>query len=384
MKSHYLIVLSFLLSAIGGAGCKSQPEKEAVPERQALDQEAVTVFARQMIYSVTHGDATFCNDAFDQKGIKAKISENSLVNSSMDTDFGKEFLDYNFHYGDQWLKVLEQGGDVSFQKYYEKDGEHHILLRTYQDFGIKIEDFIVDTVDNQLKITDGFLYNVSTTFSNYVKYVILYNVLQKTDPEGSTRYFVQCDELLNSKKEKEALKLLEDQRELLQEYPFYTQQILHAAFMANPATFPDFLKNHEGLDERSRLTHLLLYYANGGYVDEAEKVIEELIKITGDDPVYLFFFARTNLIAKKYGDALLCLDNLTNAFPPLWDVWQTRAECLYHLDKKDEFVDNLLKGCDLYGLTDEELQTIVKNKYPKMLNPLKTALENKKSEEKAS
>ena len=118
MKSHYLIVLSFLLSAIGGAGCKSQPEKEAVPERQALDQESVTVFARQMIYSVTHGDATFCNDAFDQKGIKAKISENSLVNSSMDTDFGKQFLDYNFHYGGQWLKVLEQGGDVSFQKYY--------------------------------------------------------------------------------------------------------------------------------------------------------------------------------------------------------------------------------------------------------------------------
>lgn len=381
MKLHSSIVLAFFLLATCVFGCKPKTEKETVPVRQALDKESVTVFARQMIYSVTHGDATFCNSAFDQKGIKAKIAENSLVNSSLDTDFGKAFLEENFHYGDQLLNVMEQGGDVAFQQYYEKDGQHHILIRTYQDFGIKIEDFVVDTVDNQLKITDGFLYNISSTFSDYVKYMILYNVLQKTDPEGSTRYFAQCDELLKNKKEKEALQLLENQRELLKEYPFYTQQLLQAAFLANPAKFPDFLKKHDELDERSRLIHLLLYYANGGYVNETEETIESLIDLTGDDPIYLFFFARTNLIAKRYEDALICLDNVVNALPPLWDIWQMRADCLYHLDKNDAFIENILKGRDLYGLSNDELLTITKTKYVNMLTPLKTALENQKAEE---
>ncbi len=370
------IILLLCLSACIFFSCKQKAQETETEEQIVLDKNTVTAFAKQIVYSVNRGDAEFFNNAFDKEHIKTIISDNSLVFSSLDTDFGKEYFEYCFHQGDFAVETVNNGGDFYFQQYYEKDGEHHIIFRTYQGYGIKIEDFTVNTVNNQLKIKDGFLYNLSTSFSNQVRYSVLLNVLQKTDAGGYTPILAEAGDLMQAKKYSEAFTLLETNAENLKEYPYFTQLYLQAAFMTKPMQFINFIDNQE-LDERAKLIHKLLYYTNGGYLKESEETINKLIDFTGDDPIYLFLYARANEIAGKYNDALVCLENLENALPPLWDITLTKLQCCEKSGNDSLFVATMLSTKEIYGMTDDEIKEFTSTDFPKMLNKVNKGISDK-------
>ena len=85
-----------------------------------------------------------------------------------------------------------------------------------------------------------------------------------------------------------------------------------------------------------------------------------MIPLTGDDPIYLLFYAKACMNAKDYQRALDCLVTAESALPLLWDLWYSELQCHKGLKDKEGFEQCLQRGKDAYGMSDEELNGIRK------------------------
>jgi tetratricopeptide (TPR) repeat protein len=359
----------FILILLMFFSCNSKNKEKQTSDKVVPDSVTVTVFARQIQSSVNDCDPDFYNNAFDKAYIKNLISQNSIVYSSMDIDFGKKFFENNFKIGDFSVSVVEKGGDFRFVRYYKKEGQHHVVFRTYQDYGMTIDDFVVDTVKGQLKIKDGFIYNLSTSFSNNVCYNVLFEVMNKTNPESATKNILDANTLLKNGKSKEAKLLLLKNKELLKEYPYYRQLYIQSIYESDK---PHFVANLEqlrtdGFDERSVMLHKLLFYSNSGMVAETEKTINQLIEETGDDPIYLIFFGKANFYAGNYSDALFCYNEAEKGMPLIWDLWYGKLECYAKSGDKPNFDKTLKLAESVYKMKTDEINQFVKTDFPEMI-----------------
>jgi tetratricopeptide (TPR) repeat protein len=355
--------LFFFTFLILFTSCKEKKKVETEETvKIELNKRSVEAFAVYIENALALNNPEPFNDAFDKAYIRKQISDNSIVYSALDTDFGQAFFESNFRQGDKALDVINRGGDFRFVKYYEKDGEHHIIIRIYRDHSIKIDDYIVDTVDGKLKIKDGFSYTASTTLTNQIRCNMLYDVMNRTNPIGPTRYFEEARDLLAERKGTEALKMLETNRSMLTEYPLYTQYYLQSLMQINPKTYLAKLTEMDGatLDHRSVLLSKFLYYVNTGSVAEAQQIATELIEYTGDDPIYLFMFGLANFYDGDYVTALYCHENALTGMRIVWDIWYNYLECYDQLDDEENFNTILEMGKELYGLSDDELKEISK------------------------
>ena len=318
-----------------------------------LTEASAVAFAEQLENSVTgfNFDAAFLNNAFDKKYIKDVISDHPIVYSALDTDFGQQFFNQSFNFGDEVLAAVENGGDFRFVRHYEENGKHHLLMHLYRDFSLKIFDFVLDTVDNQIKIKDGFLYDLSSSYSNQVRYNVVYNVLQKTNPEGVTSLFMKMNQLLREKKVKEVQKFLKENQASLQEYPAYLYYKIQNSFDIDPKNHVAFLEqlDTEGVDKRTILLHKMHYYCSTGKSELLWEVIDKLIDYTGDDPIYLLFYGKSCFEAKDYEKALYCYQNAETGMPLIWDLWFGKLECYAKLKMEKEFNATLMLGKELYG-----------------------------------
>ena len=349
--------------------CNTKDKEKQVSDKIVPDSMTVTLFARQIQSSVNDCDPDFYNNAFDKAYIKSLISQNSIVYSSMDTDFGKEFFEKNFKTGNLSVSAVENGGDFRFVRYYKKDGKHHVIFRTYQDFGMKIDDFVVDTIKGELKIKDGFIYNLATSFSNNVCYNVLLEVMNKTNPDGATKNMLDANTLLQNGKSKEAKLLLMKNRELLKEYPYYWQLYIQSIYKSEKSRFVSTLEQlrTDGFDERFIMLHKLLFYSNSGMVAETEQVANELIVETGDDPIYLLFFGKANFYAGNYQDALFCYNEAEKGMPLIWDLWYGKLECYAKSGDKPNFDKTLKLAESLYKMKTDEINQFASAHFPEMI-----------------
>ncbi len=371
MKLLYLkkgIFFSFLLLFFF-LGCKDKNKENKNLDKPILDSVSVSLFARQIQSSVNEGTSDFYNTSFDKAYIKSVISRNSIVYSSLDSDFGRGYFENNFKTGDFSVSAIENGGDFRFVRYYQKNGEHHVIFRIYQDFGMIINDFWVDTVKGELKIKDGFIYNLSTSFSNQVLYNVLFEVMNKTNPEGTTKIILDANNLLKSGKSKEAKLLLSESKELLKEYPYYWQLFIQSIYESDKPNFVSELEQlrADGFDERSIRLHKLLYYSNSGMVAEVENVVNQLIEETGDDPIYLLFFGKANFYAANYQDALFCYNEAEKGMPMIWDLWYGKLECYAKLNDKTNFDNSLKLAQTVYNMNTQEINKFVETNFPRMI-----------------
>ncbi len=353
-------ILAFLAIIIFFSCCKSN-RQEKEPEADMLpDETTVTVFGRQIENSVLDGNPAFYNNAFDKSRIKETISDNSIVYSSFDTDFGKTFFEHNFMLGDFAVEAVNNGGDIRFVRYYEENGEHHIVIRLYEDFGLKINDYIVDTVNNELKIREGFLYDLSTSLTNNVRYNMLFDVMNQTDPSGNTAMLINAKTMLENEQYRQARQYLEDNYAFLHEYPYYNLYHIGSVYHSDPKYFPEFLDQMEqnGFDRRSVLFHKLLFYTEQGMPEETEETVNELISFTGDDPIYLFFYGRANYIRDNYEIALYCYENAATGMPVIWDLWYGKLQCYTQMGDREGLSQTLEEGKILYGLSEKEINEI--------------------------
>lgn len=358
MKNFKLIVIACFLLILGA--CKS---KAPVEEGIILDETSVSAFALQIEQSVLNGNPDIYNQTFDKAYLKSIIRDNSIVNSSLDADFGQEFFESNFHAGDEAVALVDNGGDFKFVRYYlnEEDSSHHIVFRTYNDFILNFFDYTVDTLGDNLVIKDGFIYNTGCDFSDNIRENILLNVLYKTNPEGVTSILSQIKDLSDQGKSKEALQLLKEHETELQDLSYYWQLYIANLYKTCPKTqYIDSLNalSNKGLDQRVLLLHQLMFDLNEGMTEDCENTINQLIEFTGDDPIYLLIFGKANFYAKNYEIALGCYETANQYLPPLWDLWYGQLECFHALHDTEGFNRCLETAKENYGMSDEELAEV--------------------------
>lgn len=361
MKLKHLIFFSIVILL---SSCKSKDNSTEVSI--ILDEASVTAFAMQLEQSVVNGNPDFFNNAFDKSYLKTLIRDNSIVNSSLDAEFGQIFFENNFHLGDEAVNSIENGGDFKFVRYYlnEEDSSHHIVLRSYNDFTLNFYDCIVDTLGGQAVIKDAFIYNTGCNFSDNIRENILLNVLYKTNPEGITSMLSEIRSLNEKNKNKDAQELLTTHARALGDLNCYWQLYIANLYKICPKKkFIDSLNTLEskGVDIRLILLHRLLFNLNEGLTVANNETINKLIDYTGDDPIYLLIFGKTNYYAKNYVDALNCYETASQYLPPLWDLWYGKLECYHVLHDEESFNSCLTSGGNYYGMTEEELLNL-KNK----------------------
>lgn len=333
-----------------------------------IDEESITAFAMQIEQSVVNGNPKVYNDAFDKDYLKSIIRDNSIVNSSLDADFGQEYFESNFHLGDEAVQVVDNGGDFRFVRYYlnTEDSTHHIVFRSYNDFTLNFFDYIIDTAKGQLAIKDGFIYNTGSHFSDIIRENVLLNVLYKTNPEGITSTLNTIKELGGSGKHKEALQQLRQHEMELRDLSYYWQLYIINLYQTCPKEhYIDSLKQLEtkGLDLRMSLLHQMLFYLNEGMAEANDSTINQLIEYAGDDPIFLLIFGKTNYYAKSYETALGCYETAEQYLPPLWDLWFGKLECYYAMNDQEHFDQCLETAKKNYGMTDEELSELKKKHF---------------------
>lgn len=363
MRTIKILCIACTLLLLAGA-CKT---KAPVEEAIILDENSVSAFAMQIEQSVLNGNPDTYNQAFDKAYLKSLIRDNSIVNSSLDADFGQQFFESNFHAGDEAIALVDNGGDFKFVRYYlnAEDSSHHIVFRTYNDFILNFFDYVVDTLGGSLVIKDGFIYNSGNLFSDNIRENVLLNVLYKTNPEGITSILSQIKNLSDQGKSSEALQLLNEHETELKDLSYYWQLYIANLYKTCPKTqyieSINALKDR-GLDQRTLLLHQLMFNLNEGRTEACEGTINQLIEFTGDDPIFLLIFGKTNFYAKNYETALGCYETANQYLPPLWDLWYGQLECYHAMHNTEGFNQCLETAKQNYGMTEEEL-TKVRRKF---------------------
>lgn len=369
-RTYFYLIILLLGMVVFLPSCKKKNDKNQIIPI-VLDSNSVRAFAYQFEQMVIREDSASIISLFDKLGIKDSLKNNSLINSSFDADFGNVFLDaYFVDIEKTFSAAIREGGDFKFIKYYAKEGKHHIITRLYNDYTLRIDDWIVDTVNNSLKITDAFFYNLSSTLINSANYSLQYQILEYTNPDGITSVLSNAKNLLLSGQDKQVLKLLKSNKTDLQEYPFYWQLYLRALYEND---YLHFVSNFDTIiaphfDMRSVTLHKLIFYANNAMIDETEQCINEMISSTADDPIYLFFYASALIKDKEYEQALICFQNLEGTIPMIWDIWCAKLECFYYLDDKVNFQKVAIQAKKLYNMPEEELMQFIDNHFPAMKN----------------
>ncbi|MCQ2272768.1 MAG: hypothetical protein MJZ72_08305 [Bacteroidales bacterium] len=359
MKKIYLLLLVLITCLLS---CNRKNDDHEI-STIILDENSVTAFAEHIEQSLLNGDPELLNKAFDRDYLKSIIRDNSIVNSSLDADFGQEYFDDNFHLGNELCQYIDNGGDVKFVRYYidNENNAYHIVFRSYHDFILNFYDFQVDTLQDEIVIKDGFVYNTACLFSDNIRENVLLNVLYRTNPEGVTKVLGDLKMLTDEGKAKEAMIELKAHKEELKNlsvyWQFYIVNLFKTSDKYNFIEELDSLRN-QGVDERMLLLHKLMFQLNEGRVEANESTINELINHTGDDPIYLLFFGKTLSNAHRYEEAATCYETASEYLPPLWDLWHGTLECYHHLGEKEKFEECLAKGKDNYGMSDDELEEV--------------------------
>ena len=366
-KYNITFVIVLLIIGLLSTSCKKGGKSDV--EKITLDSLHITEFAQNIERKVINGDTVFYVKAFDKKGLKLKLQKNSIAYSSLDANFGPYYFDNYFNrISDAAVQAVAEGGDFKFVRYYKIGSEHHIVMRTYQDYTVSFFDWIVGLVDNEIKIQEGFIYNQSSTLSNDLIYYLHYHVMEITNSEGATPNLVKANGLLMAGKEREALKLLQKNKSQLKQYPTYWQIYIGALYESDSKNFIanlDALKR-EGIDERTIYLHKLLYYSSNGNSQATKQIIEKMIDLTGDDPVYLFLYGKSLSIEENFKNALICYQNLEKAMPLLWDIWCEKLGCYYQLGDTEAFKKYALQGVSNFGMSESELLDFIQLHFPAM------------------
>jgi tetratricopeptide (TPR) repeat protein len=360
LLTHIVIpvcALAVIFQLTTGCGNPQNTTSESV---DTLNEEHVSALAARIVFAGHNGDAETFNKAINKAYIREQVSENSIVNSGFDVEGGEAFFDKCLQVGEQAVRAINNGGDFTFVRYYQQDGEHHVVFRTYDNFTLNFSDYIVDTVGGKLMLHDGFIYNLGCMLSTSVQYSMLYNLMLQTNPESDVKWLQQAEEQTLKHKNKAALKTLTEHKDALKEYPLFYQLYIANLYQTDAKNFIARIDElqPEGVDERYLLLHKLLFHVNNGHLAETENTINQLISHTGDDPIYLLFYGKANMEAKKYQDALTVFQMAEDGLPLIWDLWYSELQCYARLKDKAGYEKCLAKGKEAYGMSEEELRNL--------------------------
>lgn len=361
MKRKIVISILLISAILLTTACKRKQKSPANEETIELNEQTLTEFAHQIVESVYNGHPEIFNQAVDQEHIKSLVTENSIVYSGFDVEGGQKYFEECLKMGNLAVETVNNGGSFSFVKHYQKNGKNHLIFRTYNDFIVNFLDCIMDTVGGKLKICDAFIYNTGALLSKNVEYSMLYNLMLQTNPESEVQWMQKAEMQTKNGQYAQAISTLNAHKEALKAYPLFYQIYIANLYRTHHKNFVNQLELLKGeIDERYLLLHKLLFFCNEGDPKEAENVINQLIPHTGDDPIYLLLYARAEMLAGNYQNALTCLQTASEAMSIFWDLWACEMKCYRKLNDTQGFSTCLQRGKEAFGITDQEVEEILK------------------------
>ena len=362
MKKSIDFVLILVLFV--GMSCDRQKTKSNSDNVEviSLTEQTVTDFAKKIESGILNGRADAVDSVIDKAHIRQLVSENSIVYSGFDVDGGEQFFEKCLQLGNTMVAAVNNGGDFAFSTYYNEQGAHHIVFRSYDNYVVNFYDFVVDTAGGRMLLQDGFVYNAGCLLSKSVAGAMLYNLMLQTNPDSDVRWLLQAEEQTRANQSAKAIATLKEHKEALRDYPAYHQLLVANLYQSDRTHFATRLDElGDELDERYLLLHKLLYFVNEGKVAETETCINALIPHVGDDPIFLFLYGYANLVAKQYDQALQCFVTVDKSMPLIWDLWQCELRCHKALKDDEGFESCLQRGKEAYGMDDNELQSMRKS-----------------------
>ena len=362
MKRITLLITCVLCMAlIGGACKKKQPTEKPASMTEQQKKEAVATFIKEAEKSVHDGKADFLNNAVDTVALKAAVEKKS---SALDIGAGMEIFYGNCSFGDYLCDIEESGGSFRFDTTYVKNGQHHVVLRTYDGNGnFQFEDLLMGFQNGKAVIKDAFLYSITSCLSDKIASETILNVFMTIDsPTEDARNMITVTALCANGEYQQMWKLLNEQKNQLQQftsfYKFYTIG-LHAC-STNFTGDLEALRN-DGADERFILYHQLCHAIRTGDAEAAMQHISKLIDYTGDDPIYWVLYAKVLTNAQRYQEALAAYNTAKQGMDYIWDIWTGELTCYKRLRNTETFNNCLQAGKILYGLSDEEIADMGRN-----------------------
>ena len=361
-KKITLIFTCLLCLALIGVSCK---KKEQTEKKHTLTESEMTSMVKDFIQkaekSVHDGKADFLNNAVDTVALKAAVEKKS---SALDIGAGMEIFYGNCSFGDYLCDIEESGGSFRFDTTYVKNGQHHVVLRTYDGNGnFQFEDLLMGFQNGKAVIKDAFLYSITSCLSDKIASETILNVFMTIDsPTEDARNMITVTALCANGEYQQMWKLLNEQKNQLQQftsfYKFYTIG-LHAC-STNFTGDLEALRN-DGADERFILYHQLCHAIRTGDAEAAMQHISKLIDYTGDDPIYWVLYAKALTNAQQYKEALAAYNTAKQGMDYIWDIWTGELTCYKRLRDTETFNNCLLAGKILYGLSDDEIADMGRN-----------------------
>lgn len=361
-KKITLIFTCLLCLALIGVSCK---KKEQTEKKHTLTESEMTSMVKDFIQkaekSVHDGKADFLNNAVDTVALKAAVEKKS---SALDIGAGMEIFYGNCSFGDYLCDIEESGGSFRFDTTYVKNGQHHVVLRTYDGNGnFQFEDLLMGFQNGKAVIKDAFLYSITSCLSDKIASETILNVFMTIDsPTEDARNMITVTALCANGEYQQMWKLLNEQKNQLQQftsfYKFYTIG-LHAC-STNFTSDLEALRN-DGADERFILYHQLCHAIRIGDAEAAMQHISKLIDYTGDDPIYWVLYAKALTNAQQYKEALAAYNTAKQGMDYIWDIWTGELTCYKRLRDTETFNNCLLAGKILYGLSDDEIADMGRN-----------------------
>lgn len=366
MKKIACFLLVFLFFSVALDGCKGKKsDVSSTPTSSVSSEEEILQLATQITNSVLNEEPNFLNNLFDTLAIRKTLSDNSIIASQLDTELGRQALAYNLKFGDFAVQAVSNGGDFRFLKYYFDEEKLHMIFRTYDDFGLQIIDYVFHhDKNNQLKIEDGYIYNMSAGLTQSIMYDILYTIMQNLQMQDTiTQHLTQAITLFEQEKYTELMPFLQKYQEELLPYPVYNYLYINS-LNETSSHFIDDLNALVHLDSRCILIHELIYYTHTGNYAEAEKSIQKLMDYTGEDPIYWLFYGKALYNAKEYTQSLDAYTNAENGMDEIWDLWRGKQDCYYKLHDMDALNQGYEVAKEKFGMTDEDIEKDSHHFYP--------------------
>ncbi len=359
MKRITLLITCVLCMAlIGGACKKKQPTEKPASMTEQQKKEAVATFIKEAEKSVRDGKADFLNNAVDTVALKAAAEKKG---SALDIGAGMDIFYGNCAFGDYLCDIEESGGSFRFDTLYVKNGQHHVVLRTYDDNGnFQFEDLLIGFKKGKAVIQDAFLYSITSNLSDKIASESTLNVFMTIDnPTADARNMIMATALCANGEYGQMWKLLNEQKANLQQftsfYKFYTIGLHECS--TNFAGDLEVL----GADMRFNLYHQLCHAIRTGNAEAAMQHISQLIDYTGDDPIYWVLYAKALTNAKQYQEALAAYNTAKQGMDYIWDIWTGELVCYKQLHNTESFNNCLQAGKILYGLSDDEIADMGRN-----------------------
>lgn len=363
--SYILLLFSLLTISVLCSCQRSQSASAEQVDSVASREDQAFALAGQITNSILNEQPDFLNSLFDTLAIRKALSANSIVASQLDTELGVNALNANLHFGDFSVQALNNGGDFRFLKSYFQADTLHLIFRTYEDFGLQIIDYeLCQDEHQQWRIVDGYIYNMSATIVRNIMYDMRLTIMQNLNMnDAETAHLHQATQLFLDEHYREVLQVLQQYQTELQHYPVYNFLYINALNEVSDDFIADMYALNF-LDEPYQLLHELIYYTHAGNPVEAERVIQQLINLTGEDPIYWLFYGKSLYESGDYAAALDAYLNAEQAMDVIWDLWRGKQDCYYHLKDAAAFAAGYQFAKDNFAMSDEEIATDRKKHYP--------------------